>query len=249
MDYPLEDSLDRGPNNPLSQSLRYSLSQPECEVGGAFYFNESLSDYFFLKIKSKNLIEKDFFSCSNYEFYKLFNEDRIISLFHTHTKTDSSLSDFDLEVSKSFNLPSCVFSLRTKEFNLYYPTAFKPRPLNKRIFIPMFQDCVTFMKDFYLNNMDINLHKVINNWARSRNKSNEILINKLNENFIEIDKSELEYGDILVLRPEISKYLHLAIYIENNEVFHHPMHMLPKKEFINPEQLNKVYKVYRYKEL
>jgi hypothetical protein len=105
------------------------------------------------------------------------------------------------------------------------------------------------MKDFYLNNMDINLHKVINNWARSRNKSNEILINKLNENFIEIDKSELEYGDILVLKPEISKYLHLAIYIENNEVFHHPMHMLPKKEFINPEQLNKVYKVYRYKEL
>ena len=248
MDYLSEVSQDLGQSKPLSSCLRYSLSSPNQEVGCVFYFNESFSDYNFLNIQSKNLIEKNFFSCSDSTFYKLFKENRVISLFHTHIESGPELSDFDIEIANSFILPSCVFSVKTKEFNLYYPENFKPRPLSKRIFIPMFQDCITFVKDFYLKHMQINLHTITNNWARDRKNSNEILINVLNDNFFEVNKKDLKYGDIIVMRPLDSRYFHLVVYLGSNEVFHHPMFMLPRKEFIKPEALNKVYKVYRYKE-
>jgi proteasome lid subunit RPN8/RPN11 len=247
MDYRSEDSLDLGLNNAFSQCVKHALSHPNEEIGGVFYFNKSFSDFNFLKMKSRNTIEKGLFSYSDSEFYKLYEDKRIISLFHSHHDVDSNLSQLDKEVSQSLNLPSYVFSLKSKSYNLYYPKLYKPRPLKGRIFIPTFQDCITFVKDFFLLELNINLHDKIDNWARHRTESNQKLMNILDNHFMEIDKCNIKYGDILVLHPNVSEHYHLAIYIESHQIYHHVINALPKKEFITPEDLNKVYKVYRYK--
>jgi len=248
----LEDSLEAGLNNSFSQAIKHGLKFTERESCGLFIYNESFSDFSFLPLENQDIKNKNFFTIDNKIFYSLYNKDRIISLFHTHVDCNEDPSHFDIEISESLGLPSLIYSLQTKEFSLTYPQSYTPKKLFGRIFIPFFQDCLIFYKDYLDLNCNIQLSKDIKCWARKRKNSNDSLISQIEKNFIDLktkDLNLLKKGDLIVFRPGMTPLMHLAAFHENGYYMHHPIFLLPKKELFTPDIMNKVYKIYRHKDL
>lgn len=246
-DYHLEDSLALGNSKPILSAIKKSLSTPN-ELCGIFCMSEDFN-YEFIHFDNADKINPNHFSINNKEFYKLYLKKKIISLFHSHTKDfDETPSSDDIEVSESLALPSMIFSLKTKEQFIYFPKSHKPIPLLRRVFIPYFQDCVSFIKDVYYFDLGIKLQNFVFNWARRRDNPNELLIKEMNKIFFEV-KSGIQKYDIIVSRPSTTNLFHLAIYEGDNSINHHPIGAYPRKELFIPECTNKVYKVYRYKDL
>lgn len=248
MGYPLEDFQELGNTKPIHKAFKYGLISKASEVCGIFVFDKSFCDYNFIGLKNLNLTDPHSFNVNNKEFYKYYFDNRIISLFHTHIIDSSDLSDIDKSISNSLNLPSYVFSIKSKSSCLYYPKSFIPRPLKNRVFIPFFQDCVSYVKDFYLLNFKINLSDHIFNWARSLNGSNDRLLNEIENLFFEVNINERKYGDLIVFYPDISPYYHLGVIEENQNYSHHPIISMPSTQLFTNSLVNKVYKIYRYKE-
>jgi len=250
MDYHLEDFLAPGHSDIFRSAIKHARSQKTSESCGLFVYNEIMSDCIFLPFKNDNIYDPNLFSLNNQDFTKLYQKNQIVSLFHSHIIHEENLSELDIEVAESLALPSMVYSLLTKEFELYYPLSYTPPPLFHRIFIPFFQDCMIFVKDYFYLNLNINLSKDIKNWSRKKKASNENLINTMNKYFYIVDKdaSKLVNGDVIVFNPDYHDIFHLGVY-DNYHLLHHPIHQLPRKEIFTPDIMNKVYKIYRYKDL
>jgi len=244
----LEDFLDLGQHKQaFQQCFRYALSSPDTEVCGFFYLNSQDSNLCFSKVANENLIDPHSFTSSDPSFYTMYSENLVVSLFHSHIK-DNYPSELDIESANSFNLPSFIFNVSNRHRFLYYPNNYEPTDLKSRQFIPYFQDCIIYVKDYLLNKFNINLQGYNINWSRNESNSLNQLIFHLDEYFVESSIKNVQNGDLLVFQPNVSIYPHIGI-VDDSLVFHHPVYGYPISEFISPELLNKVYKVYRYKDL
>jgi proteasome lid subunit RPN8/RPN11 len=249
MDYRLEASLDLGNTNVVHEALQYSLKHKNRETCGVFILESDGCTIKFLPFVNEDSYDVNHFISHDKRFYKYYLQKNILSLYHSHIEYNSNPSSLDLNVSESLSLPSFIFSIQDKSQYLYYPNSYKPKPLQKRIFIPYFQDCITFVKDFFQLELNIKFTNSIKNWARQGKDSNKFLIKNIENNFINIDFSCIKDYDIIVFKPTLDRVFHLGIYLGDNTMYHHPIYGYPKKELFLPEHLNKVYKVYRYKDL
>lgn len=246
----MEDSLALGNNKPFLSALKSCISNSS-EVCGVFYFKDEFNyDYDYMSFENADSFNSNHFAINNKEFYKLYLNKKIISLFHSHTNDfDETPSETDIEVSESLALPSMIFSKKTRNNFIYFPKSEKPRSLERRLFIPFFQDCVTYIKDMYILELGIKLQNNIHNWARRRNDPNSFLFEEIDNNFIKIKYSDLKKYDIIVFKPSTENLHHLAVYTGDNQISHHPISSFPRKELFTPEDLNKVYNLYRHKDL
>ena len=249
MDYLSEDFLGLGNNKPIKSCFRHAFKRKDGEQFGFFYFDDNGYDYGFKALNNNDLINSNHFCVENKLFYDYYLSDKVISIFHTHVISSPNLSEIDLAISDSLGVPSYVLSVKSNKSSLYYPESYNPPDLYKRIFIPFFQDCITFVKDFYFLNLNINLSLKIKNWARNSSESNYSLINEIERHFAQVEPSSLEYGDLLVFKPSLTNLFHVGVVDSGNKYSHHPMGALPSRELFTKETLNNVYKIYRYKEL
>lgn len=233
----------------FSSAYRHALKNKTRESCGIFHFSECFSEVIFSPIQNKDEYDKNHFIINEPTFYKEYISNRIISLYHSHINHDSTPSNLDIEVAESLSLPSFILSTKDKSKNLFYPSSFNPRPLSRRIFIPYFQDCVSFAKDFFDIKLGIKLSYSISNWSRQGLNSNNALIFSMESIFNSVDFYSIKNYDIVVFKPNIDRYYHLGIFVEDRFIYHHPIYGYPIKELFTPELFNKVYKVYRYKDL
>lgn len=245
----MEDFQVLGNIEPIKKAFKFGLKNPESEVFGFFIHSNKSQNYEFIEGKNLDSFYKNHFISNDNFFYDCYLSNKIISIFHTHIDCDPKPSPIDIEISKSLGLPSFIFSLKNKNTSLYYPESYSSIDLFDRDFIPLFQDCVTFAKDFYLKVLNINLLKNIKNWARYRSDPNEDFLKIVNENFNEVEISKINYGDLIVFKPNESILYHVGVFLGENYFAHHPLLCKPKKEILNEEWVNKVYKVYRHKDL
>ena len=248
MDYLSEDFLGLGNNKPIASCLKYGLKECTKERAGLFIFENNGYDYNFVSMQNLDQSNPNHFSSNNSEFYKYYLDSSVLSLFHTHIIDSADPSDLDIEISESLAIPSYILSCSSKKSYLYYPNSYKPKELYGRIFIPFFQDCVTFVKDFYEINLNIKFSDYISNWARDSKESNNKLLKTIKTKFIEVDYKDKKYGDLIVFKPSLSNLFHLGIVNKNNNFSHHPMGGIPVDELFSNETPNKVYKLYRYKD-
>jgi proteasome lid subunit RPN8/RPN11 len=249
-DYHLEDSLERQKLKVFKSAFKHGLKNKNREACGIFVYENDFQDINFIPIDNLNHFNKNYFSINNEIFAKYYMNNQVISLYHTHIDYDECLSSIDIEISESLGLPSFVYSLLSKKFNLFYPISHVPYKLMDRAFIPLFQDCITFVKDYFFYELNIKLQTKIKNWSRPRNDYNENLTNIINNNFIELKKEnvKLEKGDIFLYPPTTHSTMHLAVFDGEEKVYHHPVNSYPRKEFLYAGPLEKVYKLYRHKE-
>lgn len=247
-DYHSEVSLDPGSNNLILSALKDSLRSPDRETCGVFAWDDQYHfDPKFIPLNNFNSYDPYSFLVNDSIFYKLYLNKKIISLYHSHINCGPELSLLDREVSSTLALPSFVFSTQTKETCLFYPTSYNPPILENRLFIPYLQDCITFVKDFFKLELNIDLCKTITNWSRRKHSSNNTLIKIIESYFDEVNIFSVQNNDLLVFSPTVSELYHVGVYVEDKYVFHHSFNGLPRKELFSNSIINKVYKVYRYK--
>lgn len=250
MDYPLEDFLELGNTKPIKKCFKYAMESCKHERFGFFAYTNYFSDYDFFTLDNLDLKNPDHFIVDGKEFYIKYFKNEIISLFHTHVIDDPSPSEMDIALSDALNIPTYILSCSSKESYLRYPKNFVSSPkANKRIFIPYFQDCVTFIKDFYLSKLQIDLSKHIKNWSRGLLNPNQKLINILKNYFFEVSANELKLGDLVLMPQTTTSLLHLGVLDFDLRINHHPMGMYPKKEIFASTSSKEVYTFYRYKVL
>lgn len=249
MDYHLEDFPGLTNIKPILRALKLGLQNSNQEFCGIFVFQNGYTDYDFVEFNNLNTISQDFFSIDNKLFDQHYLQNNIISLYHTHIVDSEQPSNLDIEISESLGLPSFIHSLKSKNSYLYYPESYIPRPLESRIFIPFFQDCISFVKDYFKLKLNISLQNKIKNWARKREDSNDFLLEILDLHFTEVNINDKKENDLIVFKPHFSNLFHVSIYVGNNYIYHHPITSYPKRELFTQNSLDKVYKVYRYKDL
>ena len=248
-DYHLEDSLEHLGNKTILSCFKYFLTHKNFESCGFFRFNKLNYNISFNPIQNENLIDQNYFFSKNSFFYECYLNNEIIALAHSHINSNVQPSENDIFTSHSFRLPSFIFSTQSKETYLHYPENYQPYLCEKRLFLPYFQDCMTYVKDYLHLHFNINLNLLNINWSRRKENPNDFLFKVLNTHFFQIHNKKYQNGDILIFQPTIQQYNHLGIIDCDDYLFHHPIGMLPKKELITNELLNQVYKVYRYKDL
>jgi proteasome lid subunit RPN8/RPN11 len=249
MDYHLEDFRVLGSTKPILKCLKFAKTHIDRESCGLFVYKDYKTDYEFLSLTNENKVYKDYFSINNNLFSEHFIKGNIISLFHTHIDYDEQPSDLDIEISESLGLPSYIFSLLTNESFLYYPKSFKPQSLENRIFIPFFQDCISFVRDYYFAHFRLKLQNDIFNWSRKRYDSNDFLINNVKKYFSEVIISDVQNGDLVILKPSFNNLFHIGVFDQGKYLHHHKIMHYPTRDLFTEELKNQVYKVYRYKGL
>jgi proteasome lid subunit RPN8/RPN11 len=249
MDYLLEDFQDLGNNKPILKSFKFALQDKDRERFGYFKYCNNRSDYEFIECKNSNTHSPHHFNVNNSSFYQDYIGGDVISMFHTHTVESAYPSEIDIELSESLSVPSYIFSISSKESFLYYPKSYKPNNLYGRIFIPFFQDCVSFARDYYSINYNIKLCEDIENWARSKDTSNDRLLEHIEDNFTEIDIKSIKTGDLIVFNSDIVSFLHLGVFDTDGHFCHHPFGALSVRKLFSDEYIDKVYKIYRHKDL
>lgn len=249
MDYHSEDFLGLGNIKPLKKCFKHLLSKNSNESCGILIYKNDRYDYDYIELENLNKFYKDQFTARTSTFNKYYLSNRVISICHSHDTDSPEPSEIDIEISESLGLPSFILSTKTKESYLYYPSSYKPIPLSGRIFIPMFQDCMTFVKDFYEIELNIKLSKKIRNWSRSKNESNINLMKEINANFNLVNTKKLKLGDLMIFENNPSGLFHLGVVDSKGMLYHHGINLFPNSEFITASTADKVYKLYRYKDL
>jgi proteasome lid subunit RPN8/RPN11 len=248
MGFHLEDFPVHGNTKPVLKAFRHSLKHADREACGIFVLDNF--EFSFIPIENSFLKSNNYFIGDNEVFSRYLIDKKIFCLFHSHLTESVDPSDLDIEVSESLCLPSYIFSTSSKDSFLYYPKRHNPPDLYGRMFISHLQDCITFVKDFYLKKLNINLASQNKDWGRKGDDSNDYLITSLSKLFNPVKNlKDVRYGDILVLKPSIGQFFHLGVYSKNNKIAHHPYGMLSMQELITDGTWNQVYKVYRYKEI
>ena len=246
MDCHLGDFPEHGNTKPVIEAFKYSIKNNSREACGIFVLDNF--QFSFIPLKNHFLKNDSYFVAENETFSKYFIDKKILCLFHSHTTDSVEPSDLDIEISESLCIPSYIFSTSNKNSYLYFPSNYIAPELYGRQFIGHLQDCFIFFKDFYLKELNINLFNKYKDWGRKRLNSNDYLISSLDLHFNEVkNKKNIQYGDVMVFNPTLTQFFHLGIYLENQELAHHPYGMLSAKELITDQTWNQVYKVYRYK--
>jgi len=228
------------------RAIKTALSSPNKEVCGIFKWNEFNTALDFMRFENASC-EENFFLVNSKHFYKLYKDNEVFCLFHSHPSTSDKISDLDIEISESLMLPSYIFSNKTKECSLYFPQSYTPPDLMGRPFIPELQDCVILFKDYFKLKLNIDLSKQYTDWCRKFKDSNAFLINQLDEHFEPINAENLEAGDLIIFNPDIDRYFHIGIYDGNDNFLHHPSAYLSKIELLTDKHRSNVYNIYRYK--
>mgnify|MGYP003387094674 FL=1 len=249
--FPLEPFREQKNINYKYQALRHSLQNPDIEVCGLFVYKLFQSDVKFIPLSNTSGDKAKSFSFDKTMFAKYCSQYDVASIFHSHPNSSEEISDLDTKVSEILSLPSYIFSLKTKKTSLYFPSSFNSKDLLGRPFLPEFQDCVSFFKDYYDLNMNIKLSNFHKNWSRQRSESNNFLLSEIEKTFYEIDKNlqTFKQGDVLVFKNNTEPLLHLGVVHNSKEYWHHPIYRFSRKELFNSELAKKVYKIYRYKGL
>jgi len=95
-------------------------------------------------------------------------------------------------------------------------------------------DCYALVRDWYKENKNIILPNLARDWEWWNTKEN-ILINHFKEfGFVEISKSELEWGDCVMGKIGSNVTNHCGVYLGNNELLHHLPKRLSRRDMLSP---------------
>jgi proteasome lid subunit RPN8/RPN11 len=187
-------------------------------------------------VKTKNIAEDpiSYFQISAIDFLQTKKQyDNILYVYHNHLSENFDFSELDILTSDNLNIPLLLYIFKDDSFKTYYPTSFKKGYTGKCFKIKE-NDCFTFIKEYFLNEFNINIQPITENYS-NRIEAQKILDENLKLNFLEkngfykVENMQiLENNDILLISTRFGK--HFAIYIGNNKIIHQPIFGFSKIE-------------------
>lgn len=150
---------------------------------------------------------------------------KAVAVFHTHLKGTAQFSDADKENSRLLGLPYIVYSMETKELDVYYPSNASP---NK--FVLGIWDCYGAVKFWFQTNALKVLPYVVRDMHVFRNGIAAETLQQLVSQTRLKRRTAVEHGCLLLLQVESEFMNHCAVYLKNNLLYHQLVGQLPKTE-------------------
>lgn len=170
------------------------------------------------------------FQISPQELSQAMEKGELIAIYHSHPNGTCRPSSGDKAACMATGYPYLIYGMH--DDRLYFMEESGRVPLIGRPFVHGLLDCYAIIKDFYDYMFDINLpnqHRQDYWWKKGENLYDE---NFKQAGFYEISMDELEPGDALMMQIEVDVVNHAAIYLGNNEILHHSINRLSKKEVL-----------------
>lgn len=192
-------------------------------------------------IKNFKISSKDYL-CSKKQYKK------ILYIYHSHTNDNNDFSEKDISCSEVLCLPIIMYNLNSDLFKIYEPININKNYIGRYFEIGKY-DCYTLIKDFFKNELSIDISAIITNYTdffEAQNVFNQNLsLNFLEKKGFKIieNKKLLEKNDILILQNSFGK--HFAIYLGNNQILHQPMLSFSKIENYSNSYQKRTELIYR----
>lgn len=211
-----------------SELKKYSLRNPLEESCGLLINKENRLNFIPAPNIAINRVKDFKISC--FDYMKAENQGKIAAIFHSHPN-GKSFSELDRAISVSQNLINILYDIKQDLFDIFQPKDYNNQYIG-RIFNIGKADCYTLVRDYYKNELEIEIldFRRDENWQEDNiNIFNDIFAK---EKFIKAlqypieDISKIDVNDILCLAPNKKDITHFAIYQGCNKILHHPRNQL-----------------------
>lgn len=155
----------------------------------------------------------------------------IVVVVHSHPVTSSLPSMADKVGCEQSGLEWAIYSSKEgfDEWYQFEPKGYKA-PLVGRTFKHGIFDCYSALRDWYFENMGVNIpdfERDVRWWDKGQNL---LMDNFSKAGFYEVKDGTIERGDVLLVNVASPVVNHCAVYIGNDQVFHQTMNRLSGRE-------------------
>jgi proteasome lid subunit RPN8/RPN11 len=192
-------------------------------------------------VECTNIAELDCFKIDPVQFAKLQLSGDIEYVVHSHTSGNKP-SEHDISACSALKLPYLIYYCETDTYSINYHEGYNK--LLGRDYLYGKQDCFEAARDWFL------VHGIIvparKKWIDNDQDMNyNYMENEVLDWPLEQVKTPI-YGDVLLLSVLSKKPNHIAIYLENDMIFHHAVNRLSCRENMYPFWAENIYGIYRY---
>ena len=213
----------------------HALLESPNEVCGLISFNSTKFEPEVYKCKNKHLNKQIRFTIDPSDYLKVSLTGKILGYYHSHYK-GGKFSEFDKLNAFQHKLLAYLYAVDEDNFYEY-----KPENINYPYFGRQFEyvksDCFTLIRDYYKNELNIEITNFNRNIDWKRNNPSLIYENIGKENFILIHEGKnppldlLQKNDIILLKDLKDKFpSHLGIYLEDQLFLHQPVYQYSRIE-------------------
>jgi proteasome lid subunit RPN8/RPN11 len=176
--------------------------------------------------------------CPN-DYWEASKAGKIVAFYHSHALSEF-FSDFDKLSSEKHNLIAILYSIESDAFNEYCPQGLE-LPFINRQYVTGHLDCFSLVKDYYNQKFNINLPELTHPFRFITDKENHPENKKVhstlpdyfsNAGFVRV--SSPKEGDIILMKGrKVLSPVHVGIYLQPDNILHHPLNRLSKIEHYN----------------
>lgn len=188
---------------------------------------------------------EDAFAIDPYALVNAEKRGEVKAYFHSHPDTSCTPSKSDIASCDKSELPWVILSIPGEEWHYQMPSL-KKLPIYGREFIHGVNDCYSFVKDWYAEELGVTLPEPLREDDWWRKGQNLYLDNYEAAGFVKVDSSDLQRGDIILMQVHSDVPNHAAVFLGDNLIGHHLYHRLSKKDVYGGYWLKHTYCVLRY---
>ncbi len=227
--------------------IKHASRDPTVEACGLIWIEKDLS-VTVKELNNESNSPRNSFCISPSQFIEYKLTKKLLGIYHSHPVTTERPSKQDMATSEEMGVPYLIYSLKTNNFFLYYPSTYEPEGLVGRPYIKAFYECTCILKDYFKKELGLDISRWNKNyWLPEKDdKANKLLNSILKNNTIKVKTQELKKHDIIIFEIKKNKRLHVGIYLGGNEFLHQPDKILSKKELLEERWQNKIKQVYRH---
>jgi len=200
--------------------------------------------------KAKNIAHdnENKFKISPEDYVAASSLGEITAIYHSHPNTEAKFSEYDKFNSINHKITYILYTLKDNSFTQFDPSLSDFNDYIGRSFKIGLSDCYTLMRDFYKNELNINL----NNYKRDENWKSYLteLFDKkfINEGFQEVTGLQ-KYDCILTKDRHKGPSCHIAVYLGGGLMLHQPPNSYSKIEEYSDRHKKITNKIIRHNEL
>jgi len=197
------------------------------------------------------------FSLDPLDYLKCSSRGKIKSVYHSHLE-EEEFSEADKTNSSYHNVNYIMFNIKNNSFREFNPKKQRTLYLNKPFKVGV-NDCFTLVRDYLRENTKTQLPSEVckayffgarkENLQKAIDLIDEVALSYVKKDFLKISVShinELKKSDILVIGlRENNTPLHLAVYLGDNMVIHHPRNKYVTTEKVTSSFANRIIYAYR----
>lgn len=164
-------------------------------------------------------------------------------LFIVHTHPDNTVpSEYDMQACNALGIPYIIYSCSTLEHSITYPKNYKH--LLGRTYEFGVKDCFEAARDWYLaHNVYISKR---GEWEDDWWLVGKDYLSDEMQDWPFKKVNNLKYGDLVTFAVGHEKENHMAIYLDNDVIFHHAVNRLSCRENMYPMWGKCLRNIYRY---